>query len=163
MSGSLNKVQLIGNLGADPEIRALGDGAEVANLRLATTESWRDRASGERKEKTEWHRISVFGDGLVNVVKNYLRKGSKIYVEGSLQTRSYEKDGQTQYATEIVLRGFGASLVMLDGKGEGDAGGGNGSYGGQTNNGSQSRGPAPQRQASPAPAMASDGFDDVPF
>jgi single-strand DNA-binding protein len=161
MSGSVNKVILVGNLGADPEVRSLGDGAEVANLRIATSERWKDRTSGEQKERTEWHRVSIFGDGLVNVAKNYLRKGSKIYLEGSLQTRQYEKDGQTQYATEIVLRGFDAKLVMLDGRNEGGESGGErgGNSGGQRSSGGNQGG---GRQ--PAPAFADDsGLDDVPF
>jgi single-strand DNA-binding protein len=154
----VNKVILVGNLGADPEVRSLGDGAEVANLRIATSERWKDRSSGEQKEKTEWHNISIFNDGLVGVVKNFLRKGSKVYLEGQLQTRQYEKDGATRYSTEIVLRGYDAKLVMLDGKNDGENAGGGYQGGGQRS--------APQNNSrpSPAPAMSDDsGLDDVPF
>lgn len=114
---SVNKVTLIGNLGADPEIRAMNNGGEVCNLSLATSENWKDKATGEKKEKTEWHRVVIFGDGLVGVCKNYLKKGSKIYVEGQLQTRSWEQEGVKKYTTEVVLQGFGGKMVMLDSKG----------------------------------------------
>ena len=125
MAGSVNKVILIGNLGRDPEIRSTQDGREIANLAIATSESWKDKNTGERKEKTEWHRVVVFNDGLVGVVKNYLKKGSKVYVEGALQTRKWtNKDGQEQYSTEVVLQGFGGTLTMLDGpKGGGESSG----------------------------------------
>ena len=120
MAGSVNKVILIGNLGRDPEIRSTQDGREIANLAIATSESWKDKNSGERKEKTEWHRVVVFNDGLVGVVKNYLKKGSKVYIEGALQTRKWtNKDGQEQYSTEVVLQGFGGTLTMLDGPSKG--------------------------------------------
>lgn len=122
---SLNKVQLIGNLGADPEIRSFQNGNRVANLRIATSESWKDKATGEKKEKTEWHTVAIFTDGLVGVAERYLKKGSKVYVEGQLQTRKWQdKDGNDRYSTEIVLQGYGASLVMLDGVGGGQQGGG---------------------------------------
>lgn len=122
---SLNKVQLIGNLGADPEIRSFQNGNRVANLRIATSESWKDKATGEKKEKTEWHTVAIFTDGLVGVAERYLKKGSKVYVEGQLQTRKWQdKDGNDRYSTEIVLQGYGASLVMLDGMGGGQQGGG---------------------------------------
>lgn len=117
VAGSLNKVQLIGNLGRDPEIRSTQDGKEIANLTIATSESWKDKVTGERKEKTEWHRIVIFNDGLVNVVKNYVKKGSKLYIEGALQTRKWtDQSGVEKYTTEIVLQGFGGTLVMLDNK-----------------------------------------------
>lgn len=117
MAGSLNKVQLIGNLGRDPEIRSTQDGKEIANLTIATSESWKDKVTGERREKTEWHRIVIFNDGLVNVVKNYVKKGSKLYIEGALQTRKWtDQSGVEKYTTEIVLQGFGGTLVMLDNK-----------------------------------------------
>lgn len=120
MAGSLNKVILIGNLGRDPEIRTTQDGREIASLTIATSESWKDKLTGERKDKTEWHRVSVFSEGLVNVVKNYLKKGAKIYVEGSLHTRKWtDANGVEKYSTEIVLQGFGSSLIMLDNKGSG--------------------------------------------
>lgn len=117
MAGSLNKVTLIGNLGNDPEIRATKDGKELANFSLATSETWKDRVTGERKEKTEWHRIVVFSEGLVNVVKNYVKKGSKLYIEGQLQTRKWtDNEGQEKYTTEIVLQGYNCAMVMLDAK-----------------------------------------------
>lgn len=118
MAGSVNKVILIGNLGADPEIRSTKDGNEISNLRVATTESWRDKNTGERKEKTEWHRVVIFGQGLVNISKQYLKKGSKVYIEGSLQTRKWQdQSGADKYTTEIVLQGFGSTLTMLDSRG----------------------------------------------
>lgn len=159
MSGSLNKMCLIGNLGADPEVRSLGEGnGEVASLRIATSERWKDRTTGETKENTEWHSVSIFGDGLVNVAKNYLRKGSKVYIEGALRTRSYEKDGVTQYKTEIQVRGFGGVLTMLDGKSDNDnAGGGQRSQGG-------GRDQDDGRNMAPAGGGYDDGLDsDVPF
>jgi len=129
MSGSINKVILVGNLGRDPEIRTLNSGDKVANLNLATSESWRDRTSGERKERTEWHRVVIFNDNLVKVAENYLRKGSKIYVEGALQTRKYtDQAGAEKFSTEVVLQKFRGELTMLDGRADGareggDAGG----------------------------------------
>ena len=124
MAGSVNKVILVGNLGRDPEIRSTQDGREVANFTLATSESWKDRNTGERKEKTEWHRIVIFNDGLVNIVKNYLKKGSKVYIEGQLQTRKWtDQSGQEKFTTEVVLQGFGSQLTMLDARNrEGSAG-----------------------------------------
>jgi len=120
MAGSLNKVTLIGNVGKDPEIRSTSDGREIATMSIATTDTWRDRASGEKKERTEWHRIVVFSEGLVNVVKNYIKKGSKLYIEGSLQTRKWvDNAGVEKYTTEVVLQNFGSSLIMLDNKGSG--------------------------------------------
>ena len=117
MAGSVNKVILIGNLGADPEVRHTQDGRPIVNLRLATTESWRDKNSGERREKTEWHRVVIFSEGLARVAEQYLRKGSKVYVEGSLQTRRWEdQSGQERYTTEVVLQGFNSTLTMLDGR-----------------------------------------------
>jgi single-strand DNA-binding protein len=122
MSGSVNKVILIGNLGADPEIRRTNDGKPIANLRLATSESWKDKSSGERREKTEWHRVVIFNDGLCRIAEQYLKKGSKVYIEGQLQTRKWQdkESGQDRYATEIVLQGFGGQLAMLDTKGGGE-------------------------------------------
>jgi len=120
MSGSLNKVTLIGNIGKDPEIRSTHDGREVANLVLATNESWTDKNSGERKEKTEWHRIACFNPGLINVIRNYVKKGSKLYIEGQLQTRKWQDSaGQERYSTEIVLQGYNCNLTMLDRAGAG--------------------------------------------
>ncbi|MQY41333.1 single-stranded DNA-binding protein [Epibacterium sp. SM1969] len=137
MAGSLNKVMLIGNLGRDPEVRSFQNGGKVCNLRIATSETWKDRNTGERREKTEWHSVAVFSEGLVRVCEQYLRKGSKVYIEGQLQTRKWQdQSGQDRYSTEVVLQGFGSTLTMLDGRGEGGGGGmgggqgGGGSYGG---------------------------------
>lgn len=114
---SLNKVMLIGNLGKDPEIRAMQSGSEIANFTIATSESWKDKNTGEKKEKSEWHRVVIFNANLVNVCKNYLKKGSKVYLEGQLQTRKWaDKDGQEKYSTEIVLQNYGGTIIMLDGK-----------------------------------------------
>ncbi len=131
MAGSVNKVILIGNLGADPEIRRTQDGRPIANLRVATTESWRDRNTGERREKTEWHRVVIFSEGLAKIAEQYLKKGSKIYLEGQLQTRKWEdQSGQERYTTEVVLQGFNSTLTMLDGRqGGGDFAGGGGDFG----------------------------------
>lgn len=134
MAGSVNKVILVGNLGQDPEIRQTQDGRPIANLSIATSESWRDKNSGERREKTEWHRVVIFGEGLCRVAENYLKKGSKVYVEGALQTRKWQdKSGQDRYSTEVVLQGFGGTLTMLDGRS--GAGGGMQDGGGQSNYG----------------------------
>jgi single-strand DNA-binding protein len=120
MAGSVNKVILVGNLGKDPEIRRTQDGRPVANLRVATTETWRDKATGERREKTEWHSVVIFNEGLCRVVEQYLKKGSKVYIEGQLQTRKWQgQDGQDRYTTEVVLQGFNSTLTMLDGRGGG--------------------------------------------
>ena len=120
MAGSINKVILVGNLGKDPETRATQDGREICNLTIATSESWKDRATGERKEKTEWHRVVIFNEGLVRVAKEYLRKGSKVYVEGQLQTRKWtDQSGQEKYSTEVVLQRYRGELTMLDGRGGG--------------------------------------------
>jgi single-strand DNA-binding protein len=117
MAGSVNKVILVGNLGADPEIRRTQDGRPIANLRIATSETWRDRNSGERRERTEWHRVVIFSEGLCKVAEQYLRKGAKVYIEGQLQTRKWQdQQGQDRYSTEVVLQGFNATLTMLDGR-----------------------------------------------
>ena len=118
MSGSLNKVQIIGRLGADPEIKQMVNGKNVARLSVATSQSWKDKSSGERKEKTEWHRVVIFNEGLVNIVQQYLKKGANVYLEGQLSTRKWrdEKSGQDKYSTEIVLQGYNSSLTMLGGK-----------------------------------------------
>ncbi|QSB44757.1 single-stranded DNA-binding protein [Altererythrobacter sp. FM1] len=137
MAGSLNKVMLIGNLGADPEVRSFQNGGKVCNLRIATSETWKDR-DGQRQERTEWHTVAIFSEGLVNVAENYLRKGSKVYIEGQLQTRKWQdQSGNDRYSTEIVLRGFNGTLTMLDGApgGGGQRGGGNGGGGGDWNRG----------------------------
>ena len=134
MAGSVNKVILVGNLGADPEIRRTQDGRPIANLNIATSDTWRDRNSGERKEKTEWHRVVIFNEGLCKVAEQYLKKGAKVYIEGALQTRKWQdQNGQDKYSTEIVLQGFNSTLTMLDGRGEGGGsveGGGRGGRGG---------------------------------
>ncbi|WP_242414892.1 single-stranded DNA-binding protein [Sphingomonas panni] len=134
MAGSVNKVILVGNLGRDPESRSFQNGGKVVNLRIATSESWKDRNSGERKEKTEWHSVAIFNEGLANVAERFLRKGSKVYIEGQLQTRKWQdQQGQDKYSTEIVLQGFNSVLTMLDGPGGGQGGGGSrggGDFGG---------------------------------
>ena len=158
MAGSVNKVIIIGNLGHDPEIRTTQDGTKVANFTVATSERWRDRGSGEMQERTEWHRIVIFNERLVDVVERFLKKGSKVYLEGTLQTRKWtDKDGQEKYTTEIVLPKFRGELTMLDGRREGggmgeDAGGfgGGGDYGGSSRAGGSKRPPA-------------DLDDDIPF
>ena len=138
MAGSVNKVIILGNLGRDPEVRSFQNGGKVCNLRIATSETWKDKNSGERKERTEWHSVAIFSEGLVRVAEQYLRKGSKVYIEGQLQTRKWQdQSGQDRYSTEIVLQGFDAKLVMLDGPSEGggnrDSGGYDrqGGYGGE--------------------------------
>jgi single-strand DNA-binding protein len=172
MAGSVNKVILIGNLGADPEIRRTQDGRPIANLRIATSESWRDKATGERKEKTEWHRVVIFNEGLCKIVEQYVKKGSKVYIEGALQTRKWQdKDGQDRYSTEVVLQGFNSSLTMLDGGRSGGAGAGADDMGGSDMGDFGSRGPSGgSGGGSPArkPAMASAGKrddmdDEIPF
>jgi single-strand DNA-binding protein len=131
MAGSVNKVILIGNLGRDPEVRSFQNGGKVCNLRIATSETWKDRNTGERREKTEWHSVAVFSEGLVRVCEQYLRKGSKVYIEGALQTRKWQdQSGNDRYSTEVVLQGFGSTLTMLDGRGEGGGQGGGGFGGG---------------------------------
>ncbi|WP_375288365.1 single-stranded DNA-binding protein [Sphingomonas sp.] len=133
MAGSVNKVILVGNLGRDPESRSFQNGGKVVNLRIATSETWKDRNSGERKERTEWHSVAIFNEGLANVAERYLRKGSKVYIEGALQTRKWQdQSGQDRYSTEVVLQGFNSVLTMLDGApgGGGGAGGGRDDWGG---------------------------------
>jgi len=162
MAGSVNKVILVGNLGKDPEIRRTQDGRAIANLSVATSETWRDKGTGERKEKTEWHRVVIFNEGLAKVAEQYLKKGAKVYVEGQLQTRKWtDQSGAEKYTTEVVLQGFNSNLTMLDGRG------GGGSFGGD-DGGSDFRsvgpssGPAPRR-AVPAGARNNDMDDDIPF
>ena len=162
MAGSVNKVILVGNLGADPEIRSLNSGDRVANLRIATSETWRDRGSGERRERTEWHRVVIFNDNLVKVAESYLRKGSKVYVEGALQTRKWtDQSGQEKFSTEIVLQKFRGELTMLDGRGgegERDEGG----YGGGYSGGFSSSGPR-QQSSGPREDFSADLDDEIPF
>ncbi|MBS9720387.1 single-stranded DNA-binding protein [Tianweitania sp. BSSL-BM11] len=156
MAGSVNKVILVGNLGADPEIRRLNSGDAVVNLRIATSETWRDKNSGERKEKTEWHSVVIFNDNLAKVAEQYLKKGMKVYLEGSLQTRKWQdKDGQDRYSTEVVLQKFRGELQMLDARGGGggsDVGeyGGGSSYGGGGGGGGGRRGGSDFGQSSPS-------------
>ncbi len=168
MAGSVNKVILIGNLGRDPEVRTFNNGGKVCNLRIATSETWKDRNTGERREKTEWHSVAIFQEGLVRIAEQYLRKGSKVYIEGKLQTRKWQdQSGQDKYSTEVVLQGYDGVLTMLDGRCEGGGsggggfggdsggyGGGSGGYGGNDGGfgGAQSGG-----------GGRSDLDDDIPF
>ena len=141
MAGSVNKVILVGNLGADPEIRRTQDGRPIANFSVATSESWRDRNSGERREKTEWHRVVCFNEGLCKVIEQYVKKGSKVYIEGQLQTRKWQdQSGQDKYTTEVVLQGFNSNLTMLDSRNDSGGGYGGGSSGGGDYGGGQSGG-----------------------
>jgi single-strand DNA-binding protein len=168
MAGSVNKVILIGNLGADPEIKRTQDGRPIANLRIATSDTWRDKNTGERKEKTEWHRVVIFSEGLCKIAEQYLKKGAKVYIEGQLQTRKWtDQAGVEKYSTEVVLQNFNSTLTMLDGR----AGGGGGNFGsddsggGDFGSGGPSGGPssAPPRRAVAAGARNSDMDDDIPF
>ncbi|GHA42150.1 single-stranded DNA-binding protein [Amylibacter ulvae] len=161
MAGSLNKVMLIGNLGADPEVRTFQNGNKVCNLRIATSENWRDKSTGERREKTEWHTVSVFSEGLVRVCEQYLRKGSKVFVEGQLQTRKWQdQSGNDRYSTEVVLQGFNGTLTMLDGR-SGDGGGGQGGGGGYGQQDPMSGGSGGGYSA---PASSNNDMDDeIPF
>ena len=162
MAGSVNKVILVGNLGADPESRSMPSGGEVVNLRVATSESWSDRQSGERQERTEWHRVVIFNENLGKVAKQYLRKGSKVYLEGQLQTRKWQDNsGQDRYSTEIVLNRFRGELVLLDRRDGG--GGGGGVSDDYESSGASSGGGSSFNQPRPAPAFDSDLDDDVPF
>ncbi|ASM72531.1 MULTISPECIES: single-stranded DNA-binding protein [Roseobacteraceae] len=168
MAGSVNKVILIGNLGRDPEVRSFQNGGKVCNLRIATSENWKDRNTGERKERTEWHSVAIFNEGLVRVAEQYLKKGSKVYIEGQLQTRKWQdQSGQDRYSTEIVLQGFNSTLTMLDGR-DGGGGGGGGNYGGGGSN--YDSGPSDDRfggQSSGgggnAPTPSRDLDDEIPF
>jgi len=163
MAGSVNKVILIGNLGADPEIRRTQDGRPVANLRLATSESWKDKTTGERKEKTEWHRVVIFNENLCRIAEQYLKKGSKVYIEGALQTRKWQdQSGQDKYSTEVVLQGFRGELTLLDSR-AGGAGGGSGDFGAEQGGGEfGSQGPS-RKVAAPAGAGRGDMDDEIPF
>lgn len=175
MAGSVNKVILIGNVGADPEIRRTQDGRPIANLRIATSESWRDRNSGERREKTEWHTVVVFNEGLCKVVEQYVKKGAKLYIEGALQTRKWQdQTGNDRYSTEIVLQGFNSTLTMLDGRGEGggdrrggsdfgSSGGGAPSYDDYGSQPSSSSSPSSSRGGSGSGSFSRDMDDDIPF
>lgn len=159
MAGSINKVILVGNLGADPEIRQTKDGKPIANLSIATSESWKDRNTGERREKTEWHRVVIFNEGLSRIAEQYLRKGSKVYIEGQLQTRKWQdQSGQDKYTTEIVLQGFNGNLTMLDGRRDGqNSMSGSSDYGGSSMDGP----PGPSGGSSGSGSYELD--DDIPF
>jgi single-strand DNA-binding protein len=169
----VNKVILVGNLGKDPESRSLNNGSKVVSLRLATTESWKDRSSGERREKTEWHSVVIFNEALGRTAEQYLRKGSKVYIEGQLQTRKWQdQSGADKYSTEIVLQNFNSTLVLLDSRGAGGGGGGGDDYdqsggfgggGGGGFGGGAGGGGGSRPQSRPAPAFDSDLDDDVPF
>ncbi|MGB0497758.1 MAG: single-stranded DNA-binding protein [Rubricella sp.] len=159
MAGSVNKVILIGNLGRDPEVRSFPNGGKVCNLRIATSETWRDRNSGERREKTEWHSVAIYSEPLVRVAEQYLRKGSKVYIEGQLETRKWQdQSGADRYSTEVALRPYRSELTMLDGRGGGEGGGG--SYGGDYGGGSSSS----STGGGQGDGFASEGLDDdIPF
>jgi single-strand DNA-binding protein len=162
VAGSINKVILVGNLGQDPEIKTMQSGDKVANFSVATSESWKDKATGERKERTEWHRIVVFNQGLINVCQNYLKKGSKVYVEGQLENRSWEQDGQKKYTTEVVLRPFRGEITMLDSKGGGAGASGGFSSGGQGAYDNSGFGGAPANN-SRSSAPIDELEDEIPF
>ncbi|MBU3077003.1 single-stranded DNA-binding protein [Sphingomonas quercus] len=180
MAGSVNKVILIGNLGRDPESRSFSNGGKVVNLRIATSETWKDRNSGERREKTEWHSVAIFNEGLCRIAEQYLRKGSKVYIEGQLQTRKWQdQSGADRYSTEVVLQGFNANLTLLDGRegggggggrggddwgaGGDDFGGGGGGGGGGGFSGGGQRSGGGGGQSRPSSAFDNDLDDDVPF
>lgn len=166
MAGSVNKVILVGNLGADPDVKRTQDGRPIVNLSIATSESWRDKNSGERRDKTEWHRVVIFSEGLCKIAENYLKKGSKVYLEGALQTRKWQdQNGQDRYSTEVVLQGFNSTLTMLDGRNDNQGGqggnfGGNqggGSFGGPQGGGNISGG------SDNSGGFSNDMDDDIPF
>ena len=168
MAGSVNKVILIGNLGADPEIRRTQDGRPIVHLSLATSETWRDRNTGDRRERTEWHRVVIFSEGLCKIAEQYLKKGAKIYVEGQLQTRSWEDQaGQKRYSTEVVLQGYNSALTMLDGRGEGSGGGGSGGGGRHEDRGAEPDrgrgGGEPPDRGGGGRSSAEDLDDEIPF
>src|SRR4051812_1151559 len=164
MAGSVNKVILVGNLGKDPEIRRTQDGRPIANLSVATSESWRDKGTGERKEKTEWHRVVIFSEGLAKVAEQYLKKGAKVYIEGALQTRKWtDQSGVEKYSTEVVLQGFNSNLTMLDGARGGAGGGGFGSDDSGGDFGSSGPSGGPRRAVAAAGARNADMDDDIPF
>ena len=174
MAGGVNKVILVGNLGADPEVRNLPSGGKVVNLRVATTDTWRDKNTGERRDRTEWHSVVIFNEALGRVAEQYLRKGGKVYLEGSLQTRKWQdQSGADRYSTEVVLQNFNSTLVLLDSRGDGDSAGGgfsapsergSSSYGGGgQREGGFGGGGRPERRPSAAPAFEGGADDDIPF
>jgi single-strand DNA-binding protein len=169
MAGSVNKVILVGNLGKDPEIRTLNSGDRVANLTIATSESWRDRTSGEKKEKTEWHRVVIFNDNIVKVAEQYLKKGSSVYIEGSLQTRKWtDQQGVEKYSTEVILQKFRGELTMLGSRADGGGGDrdsdyGGGGYGGGQSSGGGFSGGAARKPSGPSEDFSADLDDEIPF
>ena|SRR5690554_4140455 len=167
MAGSVNKVILIGNLGRDPEVRSFPNGGKVVNLRIATSETWKDKATGERRERTEWHSVAIFSEPVGRIAEQYLRKGSKVYIEGQLETRKWQdQSGADRYSTEVVLRPFSGNLTLLDGRGEGGGGGGGSrDYGGDSGGGygGGSRGGAQGGQQGGGFGGASDMDDEIPF
>ena len=169
MAGSVNKVILVGNLGKDPEIRRTQDGRPIANLRIATSESWRDKATGERREKTEWHSVVIFNENLCKIAEQYLKKGAKVFIEGALQTRKWQgQDGQDRYSTEVVLQGFNGNLTMLDGRSGGGMGeSGQSDYGGDSGGGYEAPARSPSRSGGGGKSSGG-GFDkqlddEIPF
>ena len=155
MAGSVNKVIIVGNLGADPEVRDFANGGKVCNLRIATSETWKDRNTGERRERTEWHSVAIFAEGLARIAGEYLRKGSKVFIEGKLETRKWQdQSGQDRYSTEVVLRPYSGELVLLDGRGNGDAAG-NASAGAKSD--------SVATYGSDAPATKNNDDDEIPF
>ncbi len=158
MAGSVNKVILVGNVGQDPEVRQFQNGGQVASFSLATSETWKDKNTGERKERTEWHRIAVFSEGLVRVVQNYVKKGSKLYIEGQLETRKWQdKDGVDKYTTEVVLRGFNSVLTMLDSRNEGGGRSSSNEMGGYGGGGGA------RQMSGPQESFSQDLDDEIPF
>ena len=166
MAGSVNKVILVGNLGRDPEVRSFQNGGKVCNLRIATSEQWKDRNTGERKERTEWHSVAIFSEPLARIAEQYLKKGSKVYIEGQLETRKWQdQSGQDRYSTEVVLRPYTSTLTMLDGRG--DNAGGDGGYGGGSGGGGYDQGydsgPAPADPYGGGSRPSNDMDDEIPF
>ena len=164
MAGSVNKVILVGNVGKDPEVKQFQNGGQVCSFSLATSETWKDKNTGEKREKTEWHRISIFNEGLVRVVQSYVKKGSKLYIEGALETRKWQdQNGVDKYTTEIVLRNFGGTLVMLDGRNS-EGGGQRGGYSQDSvAYGNQGGGGGPRQMEGPAQSFSQDLDDEIPF
>ncbi|NDK34831.1 single-stranded DNA-binding protein [Rhodovulum sulfidophilum] len=164
MAGSVNKVILIGNLGRDPEVRSFPSGGKVCNLRIATSETWKDRNTGERRERTEWHSVAIYSEPLVRVAEQYLRKGSKVYIEGQLETRKWQdQSGQDRYSTEVALRPYRSELTMLDGRDGGGGGGRGGDYGGGGGGGGYDQGGSRGGDYGGPQQPASDFDDEIPF
>ncbi|MBK5924305.1 single-stranded DNA-binding protein [Rhodovulum sulfidophilum] len=164
MAGSVNKVILIGNLGRDPEVRSFPSGGKVCNLRIATSETWKDRNTGERRERTEWHSVAIYSEPLVRVAEQYLRKGSKVYIEGQLETRKWQdQSGQDRYSTEVALRPYRSELTMLDGRDGGGGGGRGGDYGGGSGGGGYDQGGSRGGDYGGPQQPASDFDDEIPF